>query len=114
MNSRTLDERMDADLKEVERRREPPPTVNSYRKCLLRRALLMVVAFIIYTVVEIVAKITLVIHWIYAMARGRPSLRLQAVCSHLSAVISLLWGYLLFCHEEPPWPLDRWAQWQNA
>ena len=112
MSTRIIDGSMAADLEEVERRNRPPPTANAFRRFLLRRVVLMVIAFILYSVVEILAKVMIVIHCMIAMASGRPSPRLLEAGARLSVFISQLWRYLLFCREAPPWPLDRLAQWQ--
>lgn len=81
-----------------------------YRRSLGKRALLMVAALIVYSVAEVLAKLTLVVHWLFALATGRPNQRLLEAGDRLSMFIYQLWRYLLFCREVPPWPLDRFAQ----
>ncbi len=109
MSTRILDEGSKATWAPKERRRRRAPPAQRYRKRLLWRALFMVAALIVYSVAEVLAKLTLVVHWLFALAMGRPSLRLLSAGDRLSAFIYQLWRFLLFCEDAPPWPLDRWA-----
>ena len=109
MSTRTLDESLEATWAPKQRRRQPTPPAQRYRKRLLWRALLMVAALLLYSAAELLAKLTLVVHWTFAVAMGRPSSRLLSAGDRLSVFIYQLWRFLLFCQDAPPWPLDRWA-----
>ena len=109
MSTRTVDESLEATWAPTKRRRRLTLPAQHYRKRLLWRALFMVAALIVYSVAEVLAKLTLVVHWLFALTMGRPCSRLLSAGDRLSGFIYQLWRFLLFCDEAPPWPLNRWA-----
>ena len=110
MRTRTIDDGLGVSSARPERWRWLTPAAQRYRRSMLWRALFMVAALIVYSVAELLAKLTLLVHLIFALAMGRPSSRLLSAGDRLSVFIYELWRFLIFCQEAPPWPLDRLAQ----
>jgi hypothetical protein len=82
----------------------------SCREPLWRRFLYMLLFLLIYSIVEWIAKATVLAQLVFRACSGRTQSHLLDFGATLSAYIHCIWRYLTFNDEQRPWPYSRWPK----
>lgn len=72
------------------------------------RLLYMLLFAVIYSVAELLAKVTVLAQLIFRACSGRTQRHLLVFSAGLSAYIYAIWRYLAFNDEQRPWPYSPW------
>ena len=74
------------------------------------RVLYMLLFAVIYSIAELLAKITVVAQLTIRVCSGKTQRHLLAFSADLSAYIHAIWRYLAFNDEQRPWPYSPWPK----
>lgn len=76
----------------------------------LRLLLMLLMYTILFTVVQLMVSITLVVQWILVLFKGAPNLRLKSFTAGLNRYAWEILEYLNFNSERCPFPLSDWPE----
>lgn len=74
----------------------------------LRRLVFMVLFALVFNVAEIVLTVVVVVQFVSMLVTGRPMSRLQPFGQSLMTYVYEIIGFLIYHHEEMPWPFSAW------
>ena len=74
------------------------------------RTLYMLLFLVIYSIVELVIKASVLIQLIFRLCTGRTQRHLLIFSANLSTYIYAIWRYMTFNDEQLPWPFSSWQK----
>ncbi len=88
----------------------PPAATEPVPEPLWVRILYMLLFAVIYSIAELMAKVTVLVQLVFRACSGNTQRSLLAFSAGLSAYIHAIWRYLAFNDEQRPWPYSPWPK----